>query len=94
MKKCHWETRELLENPNLLKCSELQPALQKQLWDYLVEHVYRISTIVPLHYRVTQGYVYASGNPYCWFPGFCSYAGKTAWMTDKAPGRKSDKLAQ
>jgi hypothetical protein len=45
--------------------SELQLALHKQLWDYLVEHVYRISTIVPPHYCVTQGYVHAGGNPYC-----------------------------
>lgn len=73
--------------------SEPQLALHKQLWDSLVEHVYRISTIVPPYYRVTQGYVHAGGNPYGWFPGFCPYEGKTAWMTDKAPGRKSDKFA-
>lgn len=71
-----------------------QPALQRHLWDYLREQVYRISTIVPPHYRVTQSYVHAGGNPYCWFPGFCSYESKTAWVTDKAPGRKFDRFAQ
>lgn len=73
---------------------EQQTALQKQLWDYLREHVYRITTIVPPHYRLTQSYVHAGGVPYCWFVGFCSYEGKTAWMTDKVPQRKFDKFAQ
>jgi peptide/nickel transport system substrate-binding protein len=64
-----------------------QPLLQKQVWDHLREQVYRISTIVAPHYRVSQAYVYAGGNPYCWFPGFCSYEAKNTWMTEKAPGR-------
>jgi hypothetical protein len=49
---------------------------------------------VPPHYRVTQAYVHAAGNPYCWFPGYCSYEAKTAWMTDRSPARKFDKFAQ
>ena len=48
----------------------------------------------PPHYRITQSYLYAGGSPYCWFVGFCSYEGKTAWVTDKAPVRKFDKFAQ
>jgi hypothetical protein len=56
--------------------------------------VYRLTTIVPPHYRVSQGYVHAGGNPYCWFPGYCSYEAKTAWLTDRAPNRKFDKYAQ
>ena len=44
--------------------------------------------------RITQSYLYAGGSPYCWFVGFCSYEGKTAWVTDKAPIRKFDKFAQ
>jgi peptide/nickel transport system substrate-binding protein len=71
-----------------------QPELQRHIWNYLREQVYRISTIVPPHYRTSQSYAHAGGNPYCWFPGFCSYEGKTAWVTDKAPGRKFDKFAQ
>jgi ABC-type transport system substrate-binding protein len=71
-----------------------RPALQRAVWDHLRANVYRITTIVPPHYRVTQAYVYAAGNPYCWFPGYCSYEAKTAWMTDKAPTRKFDKFAQ
>ena len=43
---------------------------------------------------LAQSYVHAGGNPYCWFPGYCSYEAKTAWMTDKAPARKFDKYAQ
>jgi len=38
--------------------------------------------------------LYAGGSPYCWFVGFCSYEGKTAWVTDKVPVRKFDKFAQ
>jgi ABC-type transport system substrate-binding protein len=71
-----------------------RPALQRAVWDHLRANVYRITTIVPPHYRITQSYVYAAGNPYCWFPGYCSYEAKTAWMTDKAPTRKFDKFAQ
>jgi len=71
-----------------------RPALQRAVWDHLRANVYRITTIVPPHYRVNQAYVYAAGNPYCWFPGYCSYEAKTAWMTDKAPSRKYDKFAQ
>ena len=74
--------------------AEQQLAIQKQLWDYLREQVYRITTIVPPHYRVTQAYLHAGGVPYCWFTGFCSYEGKTAWLTEKAPKRKFDKFAQ
>ena len=71
-----------------------RPAIQKAIWDYLRQQVYRITTIVPPHYRVTQSYVHAGGNPYCWFPGYCTYEAKTAWLTDKAPARKLDKFAQ
>src|SRR5262245_52808444 len=71
-----------------------RPALQRAVWDHLTKNVYRITTIVPPHYRVSQSYVHAGGNPYCWFPGYCSYEAKTAWMTDKAPVRKFDKFAQ
>ncbi|PYO20713.1 MAG: hypothetical protein DMD85_16380, partial [Candidatus Rokuibacteriota bacterium] len=71
-----------------------RPVLQRAVWDHLRANVYRITTIVPPHYRITQAYVYAAGNPYCWFPGYCSYEAKTAWMTDKAPSRKFDKFAQ
>lgn len=39
-------------------------------------------------------FMYAGGVPYCWCIGFCSYEGKTAWMTDKVPNRKFDKFAQ
>ncbi len=73
---------------------EKRPAIQRAIWDHLREQVYRITTIVPPHYRVGQSYVHAGGNPYCWFPGYCSYEAKTAWMTDKAPSRKFDKYAQ
>jgi peptide/nickel transport system substrate-binding protein len=74
--------------------AEQRPALQRAIWDYLREQVYRITTIVPPHYRVGQAYVHAGGNPYCWFPGYCSYEARTAWMTDKAPGRKFEKFAR
>ena len=73
---------------------EKRPAIQRAIWDHLRQQVHRITTIVPPHYRVTQSYVHAGGNPYCWFPGYCSYEAKTAWMTDKAPARKFDKYAQ
>ena len=71
-----------------------RPALQRAIWDHLRANVYRITTIVPPHYRISQAYVHAGGNPYCWFPGYCSYEAKTAWMTEKAPSRKFDKFAQ
>jgi ABC-type transport system substrate-binding protein len=71
-----------------------RPQLQRAIWDHLRQQVYRITTIVPPHYRITQSYVHAAGNPYCWFPGYCSYEAKTAWLTDKAPARKLDKFAQ
>jgi hypothetical protein len=74
--------------------AEQRLPLQKQVWDHLREQVYRITTIVPPHYRITQSYTHAGGSPYCWFVGFCSYEGKTTWMTDKAPIRKFDKYAQ
>jgi peptide/nickel transport system substrate-binding protein len=74
--------------------SDKRPQLQRAIWDHLRKNVYRITTIVPPHYRVTQSYAYAGGNPYCWFPGYCSYEAKTAWLTDKAPARKFDKFAQ
>jgi hypothetical protein len=61
-----------------------RPVLQKAIWDHLRKNVYRITTIVPPHYRVSQSYTHAGGNPYCWFPGYCSYEAKTAWLTDKA----------
>ncbi|MBM3222963.1 MAG: ABC transporter substrate-binding protein [Candidatus Tectomicrobia bacterium] len=73
---------------------ERQLAIQKQVWDYLREQVYRVTTIVPPHYRLTQAYLHAGGVPYCWFIGFCSYEGKSAWLTDKVPNRKFDKFAQ
>jgi peptide/nickel transport system substrate-binding protein len=73
---------------------ERRPALQRAVWDHLIKNVYRITTIVPPHYRISQSYVHAGGNPYCWFPGYCSYEAKTAWLTDKAPTRKLDKFAQ
>ena len=73
---------------------EKRPAIQKAIWDHLRQNVYRITTIVPPHYRITQSYVHAGGNPYCWFPGYCSYEAKTAWLTDKTPSRKFDRFAQ
>jgi hypothetical protein len=77
-----------------LASPEQRPALQREIWDYLRDQIYRLTTIVPPHYRITQSYLYAGGSPYCWFVGFCSYEGKTAWVTDKAPIRKFDKFAQ
>jgi hypothetical protein len=74
--------------------AEQQLALQKQVWDHLRDQVYRLTTIVPPHYRLTQSYLHAGGVPYCWFIGFCSYEAKTAWITDKAPSRKFDKFSQ
>jgi peptide/nickel transport system substrate-binding protein len=74
--------------------NEQRPELQHQIWDHVREQVYRITTIVPPHYRITQAYVHAGGSPYCWFVGFCSYEGKTTWMTEKVPARKFDKYAQ
>jgi peptide/nickel transport system substrate-binding protein len=71
-----------------------RPQLQRAIWDHLRQNIFRITTIVPPHYRVSQSYVHAAGNPYCWFPGYCSYEAKTAWLTDKAPSRKFDKFAQ
>jgi peptide/nickel transport system substrate-binding protein len=71
-----------------------RPQIQRAIWDHLRSNVYRITTIVPPHYRVTQSYVHAGGNPYCWFPGYCSYEAKTAWLTPGAPARKADKFAQ
>jgi len=73
---------------------EKRQAMQRAIWDHLRKNVYRITTIVPPHYRVGQAYVHAAGNPYCWFPGYCSYEAKTAWMTEKAPSRKFEKFAQ
>lgn len=73
---------------------EQQPALQKQVWDLMRQRVYRITTIVAPHYRLSQSYLHAGGNPYCWFIGFCSYEGKNAWLTDKAPSRKFEKFSQ
>jgi hypothetical protein len=68
--------------------------MQKQLWDSLQEQMYHITTLMPLHYRVIQAYLHASGVPYCWFTGFCSYEGKNAWLTEKASNRKFAKFAQ
>ena len=73
---------------------EKRPAIQRAIWDHLRQNVYRITTIVPPHYRIAQSYVHAGANPYCWFPGYCSYEAKTAWMTEKAPSRKFEKFAQ
>jgi peptide/nickel transport system substrate-binding protein len=74
---------------------EEQLAIQKQLWQYLTEKQYRITTIVPPHYRLTQSYVQnAAANPYCWFTGFCTYEAKITWLTDKAPERTLDQFAE
>jgi peptide/nickel transport system substrate-binding protein len=94
--------REPIQDPNLddmltswrTDPGDKRPQLQRAIWDHLRQNVYRITTIVPPHYRITQSYVHAGGNPYCWFPGYCSYEAKTAWLTDKAPARKFDKFAQ
>jgi peptide/nickel transport system substrate-binding protein len=94
--------REPVQDPKLddlltswrMDSGDKRPQLQRAIWDHLRTNVYRITTIVPPHYRVSQGYAHAGGNPYCWFPGYCSYEAKTTWLTDKAPVRKSDKFAQ
>jgi peptide/nickel transport system permease protein len=62
---------------------EKRPGAPARIWDHLRQNVYRITTIVPPHYRIGQSYVHAGANPYCWFPGYCSYEAKTAWMTEK-----------
>lgn len=71
-----------------------RPAKQKEIWDYLRQQVYRLSSIVPPHYRVSHSYLHAGGNPYCWFPGYCSYEAKTSWVTEQIPARKFDKFSQ
>ena len=40
-----------------------RPALQRAIWDHLRKNVYRITTIVPPHYRITQSYVHAGRQP-------------------------------
>jgi peptide/nickel transport system substrate-binding protein len=74
--------------------AERQLAIQKELWKHLTEQVYRITVMVPPHYAVSQSYLVRGGNPYCWFPGFCTYEAKTAWMTEKTPKRGFDKFGQ
>ncbi|CAI8024519.1 Heme-binding protein A [Geodia barretti] len=71
-----------------------QLEIQSELWDYLTDQVYRLTTIVPPHYRLTQSYMHAGDNPYCWFTGYCSYEVKSAWLTDGAPERSFDKFAE
>ena len=71
-----------------------QLEIQSELWDYLTDQVYRLTTIVPPHYRLTQSYLHAGDNPYCWFTGYCSYEVKSAWLTDGAPERSYDKFAE
>ncbi len=71
-----------------------QLEIQSELWDYLTDQVYRLTTIVPPHYRITQSYMHAGDNPYCWFTGYCSYEVKSAWLTDGAPERSYDKFAE
>ena len=71
-----------------------QTEIQRELWDYLTDQVYRLTTIVPPHYRLTQSYLHAGDNPYCWFTGYCSYEVKSAWLTDDAPQRSYDKFAE
>ena len=71
-----------------------QLEIQSELWDYLTDQVYRLTTIVPPHYRLTQDYMHAGDNPYCWFTGYCSYEVKSAWLTDGAPERSFDKFAE
>ena len=69
--------------------------IQKELFEYLGDQVYRIHTMVPPHYAIAQPYLVRAGNPYCWFPGFCTYEAKTSWMTgDNIPVRKFDKFGQ
>ena len=78
--------------------AEGQAAIQKELWDYLSDQMYRIHAMVPPHYAIAQPYLVRSGNPYCWFPGFCSYEAKTAWMNGdqghSIPDRKFEKFGQ
>ena len=71
-----------------------QMEIQRELWDYLTDQVYRLTTIVPPNYRLTQAYLHAGHNPYCWFTGYCSYEVKSAWMTGDAPERSFDKFAE
>ncbi len=71
-----------------------QMEIQRELWDYLTDQVYRLTTIVPPHYRLTQAYLHAGDNPYCWFTGYCSYEVKSAWLTGDAPERSFDKFAE
>ena len=71
-----------------------QTEIQAELWAYLTDHVYRLTTIVPPHYRLTQSYLHAGDNPYCWFTGYCSYEVKSAWLTGGAPERSFDKFAE
>ena len=71
-----------------------QLEIQSELWNYLTDQVYRLTTIVPPHYRLTQSYLHAGDNPYCWFTGYCSYEVKSAWLTDGAPERSYDKFAE
>ena len=71
-----------------------QVEIQGELWDYLTDQVYRLTTIVPPHYRLTQAYLHAGDNPYCWFTGYCSYEVKSAWLTEAAPERSYEKFAE
>jgi ABC-type transport system substrate-binding protein len=74
--------------------SDRQLEIQKELFKYLGDQTYRIHTMVPPHYAIAQPYLIRAGNPYCWFPGFCSYEAKTAWMTNDRPDRKFEKFGQ
>ena len=71
-----------------------QMEIQRELWDYLTDQVYRLTTIVPPNYRLTQAYLHAGHNPYCWFTGYCSYEVKSAWVTGDAPERSFEKFAE
>ena len=73
---------------------EKRPAIQRAIWDHLRQQVYRITTIVPPHYRVTQSYVHAGGNPYCWFPGLLLVRGQDGLDDGQGARRKFDKFAQ
>jgi len=67
--------------------------IQKELFEYLGDQMYRINVMVPPHYAIAQPYLVRGGNPYCWYPGFCSYEAKTSWMTgDNIPERSFDKF--
>ena len=69
--------------------------IQKELFEYLGDQMYRINVMVPPHYAIAQPYLVRGGNPYCWYPGFCSYEAKTSWMTgDNIPDRKFDKFGE